>query len=158
MLLSNENVDAKTVESFRLLVAQQLEEAVEFALNRRENLGESDVEELRQVAQDAATELTGALVDSLIDAYKRSPLATVDYSAIAIIFQKLAIRAKLVELLQRVNDEHIVVSVHTRRGNEKGELRAIVEHDGMESLYLMGDDNREIFIPMIAITDLDYEI
>lgn len=142
-------IDPQVIEGFRVEVTSQLAEAVEFAINRRVNDGEVDDEECRQAAQDALYELTLPLVDAFRDAYKKSPLGVVDDAAIALLFQRHAIKAKLFELV----DEPWILEIETRKESHTGRMRSIVEYEGEEAVVLETNSG-SVTVPIVAIIDL----
>lgn len=141
-----EYVDEKIVEGFGIEVAQQLSESVEFAVQGRLNDGEHDPDELRQVAQDALTELmVPSLIEATAKAYEHSALRQPDFAAIAVIFNRLAIRAKLKVLVDNAQPVRLL----TRKGAHEGVISSLSYYDDQYSA-LMGDE----WLPVDSIQEL----
>jgi hypothetical protein len=148
----SEYLDEQLIEGFALEVEQQLGEAIQFAVQYRRGLGERDVNELRQAAQDSLAEILPVLVDALESAYAKSELAE-DYVAIAMLFQRLAIRAKLKMLLHipRSPGVHIV----TRKATYAGLLLGMGDNDGVFSIRLLTNESDEpTWVPFDSVQDV----
>lgn len=145
-------LDDKLVESFTLEVQQTLAQAIEFAVTYRQNEGERDPEELRQAAQDALAEITPAFVPALEEAYRRSPLGAPDFEAVALLFKRLAIRAKLRAVVE--DGEGGSVSVSTRKGEIHGAVINMGDHDGQVSVCIINGTGEERWVALDSIQDL----
>jgi hypothetical protein len=119
-------------ENFKLLIQQNLAEAIEFAVRTEKNTGGASEESLRQTAQDACGELLSSTVDATLEAYRRG-LGEVDHAAVTMLFEKLSIHARLLELLALTPAKKVFIEVTTRKGHYYGELRGIEDHDGVQS-------------------------
>lgn len=144
-------VDDKAVQSFTVLIAQGFTEAIEFAVEQRRNMDESNIEEERQAAQDALMELTRDMVSAVHDAYRKSPLADVDYSAVATVFEKLAVRAKV---QQYAADESDIV-LSTRKGSYHGTIVGRITEGG-EDLILVseGGGSNVARVPEVSVVGI----
>lgn len=145
-----EYVDEKIIEGFGIEVAQQLSESVEFAVQGKLNDGERDPDELRQVAQDALTELmVPSLIEATAKAYEHSPLKEPDFDAIAMLFGRLAVRAKLKALPSSVR-----IRVRTRSRMHEGALGSVRFHDEVLSVQLLSLDGEDEWIPVDSIQEV----
>jgi hypothetical protein len=146
-------------ENFKLLIQQNLAEAIEFAVRTEKNTGGASEESLRQTAQDACGELLSSTVDATLEAYRRG-LGEVDHAAVTMLFEKLSIHARLLELLALTPAKKVFIEVTTRKGHYYGELRGIEDHDGVQSVKMCpGEHESNEYHPIASITDLEpYEI
>lgn len=130
-----EYLDTSLVDGFKIVCQERLGEAIDFALAYQDNQDEGDIDELRQAAQDALSEIVPAFLEGITTAYQRSALKAVDYEAISTLFRQLAIRAKL--------DEHVSsgvpVTLSTRKGARSGVVIAVTEHEDQEQVKLQTD-------------------
>jgi hypothetical protein len=131
-LVSMEYLDTSLVDGFKIVCQERLGEAIDFALAYQDNQDEGDIDELRQAAQDALSEIVPAFLEGITTAYQRSALKAVDYEAISTLFRQLAIRAKL--------DEHVSsetpVTLITRKGSYSGVILSVREHEDQEQVEL----------------------
>jgi hypothetical protein len=148
-----EFLEEQLVVGFKDDAVRHLAEAVEFAVQYRINRGETDRDELRQSAQDSLMQILPSLLDATREAYRRSPLDEVDHGAIAVLFKRLAIRAKLMEL-DEAGSYGVSVTVRTRKGHVTGSIIGLGEHEGQYSVHLLvsGDD---VYLPVDSIQDLE---
>lgn len=146
-----EYLEPELLEGFRTRTREQLGEAINFAVSYHTVRGDSDIDELRQAAQDALSEILPEIVSAIKDAYKRSEIGVVDYAAMEILFRQLAVRVKL--------DEHISsgkpLALHTRKGTRTGIILSVREHEDQEQIELKMADrlsaNNILWIPLTSV-------
>lgn len=141
-------VDAKNIESFTTQLTQGFTEAVEFAVQQRQNMGESSEEEERQAAQDALMELTTDVVEAMRQGYSKAGL-WVDHPAIAAVFDKLAVRARLMQHLVEGDQVQLV----TRKGTFRGELVGWSVKEG-EQVVAIREGVTTHEVPEIAVLEI----
>lgn len=144
----NKYVDTHVVDAFTDQTTQALAEAIEFAVEQRKNMGESNKDEERQAAQDALVELTQNVVDAAQSAYEKS-LADVDYSAISAVFEKLAVKAKIHQHLRDAKPVEVV----TRKGSYRGELVGWSEKDG-EKVVAVREGSTIHEVPEVSVLEI----
>lgn len=148
-----EYLEPELLEGFRTRAREQLGEAINFAVTYHTSRGEHDTDELRQAAQDSLSEILPELIGAISDAYERSPIHAIDYAAMSVLFQQLAIRAKLEEHIS----SKVPVKLITRKGNRSGVVLAIQNHEEQEQVKLQTDrmsgDGIE-WVPFVSIQGL----
>lgn len=144
-------LDEHVVDGFRIHVIETLAENIEFAINAGDE-GEKLIEDFFQIAQDVTEELLSGFVNAVGTAYERS-IGQVDAAAIAVIFERLAVQAKINDVLDNVDRPK--ASVYTRHGEVVGTVRSRVEHEGQDCLWITRSDNgMEEFVPVKTIRSL----
>lgn len=149
-------LDEHVVEGFRITVIETLTENIAFAVQSDdvddEDLPGPEDEDFLQTAQDVTEELLAGFIGAVGTAYKRS-IGQVDDAAIAVIFERLAVQAKINEVLANVDRPK--ASVYTRHGEVVGTVRSRVEHEGQDCLWITRADNgMEEFIPVKTIRSI----